>query len=221
MYHYQKGSRQTRSALAWGLIVLGLAGLLAAWLLHSRSQPTAPLNKPSAVHIDAVPSSTKPSPQQVASYVVASDLPKYLSIPAIGIDKARVIQLGLLRNNQIASPPNIYDAGWYKGSARPGASGAMFIYGHVSSWTAGGLFQNLHKLKSGDQIVITRGNDTTVTYQVVSSRIYPQDHVDMNAVLSPVDPLRPGLNLMTCTGHVIKGTSEFDERLVVFSKLQS
>jgi hypothetical protein len=43
----------------------------------------------------------------------------------------------------------------------------------------------------------------------------------MKQVLSPINPNKPGLNLMTCTGHVMKGTSEFSERLVVFTSLVS
>ena len=89
----------------------------------------------------------------------------------------------------------------------------MFIYGHVSSWTADGVFYNLHKLKAGDNIVITRGDNTSYTYTVIKSRIYPYNNVPMNTVLAPVNSDMPGLNLMTCTGSVIKGTSEFNERL--------
>lgn len=43
----------------------------------------------------------------------------------------------------------------------------------------------------------------------------------MNKTLSPINSQTPGLNLMTCTGQVIKGTSEFNERLVVFTSLIS
>jgi len=129
------------------------------------------------------------------------------------------VQLGLTGSNQVATPDNIYDTGWYNGSAKPGQSGAMFIYGHVSSWTADGVFFNLKRLKVGENITITRGDNTTYTYQVVSSKIYPYNNVNMQEVLSPINASKPGLNLMTCTGSLIKGTSEFSERLVVFTSL--
>jgi sortase A len=95
----------------------------------------------------------------------------------------------------------------------------MFIYGHVSSWTADGVFYNLKKLVTGDDITITRGDNQTYTYKVVRSEVYPYNNVPMNTVLSPSNPKVPGLNLMTCTGSVIKGTSEFNERLVVYTNL--
>ncbi len=124
-----------------------------------------------------------------------------------------------MSNGAIGVPDNIYETGWYDGSSRPGQVGAMFIYGHVSSWTANGIFYNLKKLQPGDGITITRGDNTTYTYKVVASKVYPYNAVDMNAALSPIDKTKPGLNLMTCTGQVIKGTSDFNERLVVFTSL--
>lgn len=80
-------------------------------------------------------------------------------------------------------PNNIYDAGWYASSSRPGQAGAMFIYGHISSWTANGAFYNLKKLKVGNDIIVTRGDSRAYTYQVVGFKVYPYDAVDMNAVL--------------------------------------
>ena len=97
----------------------------------------------------------------------------------------------------------------------------MFIYGHVSSWTADGAFYNLKKLHSGNTVTIIRGDNRAYMYRVVSSKIYPYDNVDMNQVLAPINAKVPGLNLMTCTGQVIQGTSEFNERLVVFTELVS
>jgi hypothetical protein len=45
------------------------------------------------------------------------------------------------------------------------------------------------------------------------------DSVPMNIVLTPTKSANSGLNLMTCAGSIIKGTSEFSERLVVFTSL--
>jgi LPXTG-site transpeptidase (sortase) family protein len=145
--------------------------------------------------------------------------PKYIAIPAINISNTPILRLGLLKSGAIGTPDNIYDTGWYDGSSLPGQSGAMFIYGHVSSWTADGIFYNLKKLTPGDKITITTGNNTTYTYQVMGTKVYPYNNVDMNQVLSPIDASKPGLNLMTCTGQIIQGTSEFNERLVVFTSL--
>ena len=202
--------------MALGLIVVGAIGLVASAWLYAR-QPRPP--KQASVAVGLPPSSVKPSAKVVASYTVAPDLPKYIAIPAIKLAPARVIRLGRLASGEITTPGNIYDTGWYEDSAKPGQAGAMFIFGHVSSWTANGVFHDLKKLQPGDKITITRGDDKQFTYQVVSTKIYPYNQVDMHAVLSPISAGKPGLNLMTCTGELIKGTSEFNERLVVFTSL--
>lgn len=213
--------RRKTKQLAYFLIVVGLAGLFISGLLYYR-QPKPPTSlSVKSIAVDPAPSSIKPPVATVASYNVAPTLPKYIAIPTIGINNTRIIQLGLTANSQIATPDNIYDTGWYKGSAKPGQPGAMFIYGHVSSWTADGIFYNLKKLKPGAIITITRGDGQVYNYQVAETKVYPYNNVDMKAVLSPIDPDKPGLNLMTCTGQVIKGTSEFNERLVVFTNLLS
>lgn len=212
-------SRQNQLRLAIALIVFGIGlGVLAIGLaLHAHH--TEPKPPPGALTSRSAPSSVKPKAQAVASYTVPATDPKYLIIPTIGVNEARIMRLGLTSNGQIGVPDNIYDTGWYDGSAKPGQSGAMFIYGHVSSWTANGVFYNLKTLVPGNLVTIVRGDNTTYRYQVVSTKIYQYNNVDMSQVLAPIDSNEPGLNLMTCAGQVIKGTSEFNERLVVFTSL--
>ena len=217
--HARLSSVPRRQQLAYVLIATGIAAGAAAFVLW-RQQPKPPApQSPDTNH--SAPSAHRPSQQEISSYTVAPTLPRFITIPAINVPKTRVRILGLTKNNQIAVPDNIYDTGWFEGSAKPGQAGAMFIYGHVSSWQANGIFYNLHKLKPGDNVTVTRGDNKTFTYQVVSSKIYPYNNVNMHEVLSPIKPGTPGLNLMTCTGKVIKGTSEFNERLVVFTRQTS
>jgi LPXTG-site transpeptidase (sortase) family protein len=96
----------------------------------------------------------------------------------------------------------------------------MLIDGHVSSWTTAGVFHELRELKQGDMINVERGDGTTFDYKVVTTQVYKYDAVDMNKVLAPIDPARPGLNLITCSGQVVDGTNDFSRRLVVFASQQ-
>jgi len=201
------------------LIAFGLVLAVAAILLIVDQHKTEPKPPIGALTSKSAPSSVKLKPQAVATYVVPPINPKYIAIPAIGISNTPILKLGLTSSGAIAVPDNIYEAGWYDGSSQPGQSGAMFIYGHVSSWTADGIFYNLHKLQPGDEISIVRGDTTSYIYRVIKSVVYPYNAVPMNTVLAPVDANTPGLNLMTCTGQVIKNTSEFNERLVVYTSL--
>jgi sortase A len=209
----------TSRRLAYLLIAAGLVtgGVSVLLLVHQeRTEPKPPVG---AITSTAAPSAKRPSPAKVASYTVPPFNPKYISISSIGIGNTPILALGKLASGAIATPNTIYETGWYAGSSRPGQSGAMFIYGHVSSWTADGIFYNLKKLKPGDKVTIVRGDNALYSYQVVSSKIYPYNNVNMNQVLSPITAGTPGLNLMTCTGSVMKGTSEFNERLVVYTSL--
>jgi sortase (surface protein transpeptidase) len=195
-------------------IVIGLTAVLS--LINNQKIPEVPT---SDLVSKSAPSSVKPSHQAVSNYSVPPTDPKYIAIPAIGVANTPIVKLGLLNSGAIATPDNIYKTGWYDGSSLPGQPGAMFIYGHVSSWTANGIFYNLKKLVPGNKVIITRGDNTTYTYSVVSTKVYPYNNVNMTQVLSAVNAQQPGLNLMTCTGQVIAGTSAFNERLVVFTSL--
>jgi len=214
--------RIRRQKLAsWLLLAVGAGALIAGLALLLRPGPKPPAEPAVAANQSAAPDATKPTAKEISAYTVAADLPRYIYIPAIKVEQTRITHLGVDEHGQIRVPDNLNDTGWYKASAKPGQKGAMFIYGHISSWQAKGVFYDLHKLKAGDEVTIERGDGQKYTYVVVESKTYPADKVNMNEVLAPVDKTQPGLNLMTCAGTVKPGTSEFTERLVVFTTLKS
>jgi len=148
--------------------------------------------------------------------MVAPGMPRYIIIPKLSV-KARVLSVGLTKDGAVGTPTNVYDTAWYNGSAKPGQAGASLIDGHVSSWTTHGIFYGLYNLQPGDNFSIELGNGSQLNYRVVKSATYSADSVDMAAVLSPIDPSAPGLNLITCSGTVLPGTSEFNKRIVIFA----
>jgi hypothetical protein len=48
--------------------------------------------------------------------------------------------------------------------------------------------------------------------------MYSASNIDMIAAMTAVTAGKPGLNLITCSGDVIPGTSEFNQRVVVFAE---
>ena len=183
-----------------------------------KSPQTTSTVKP--IEAPKVISTVKPTTYSLSSYVVGPNMPRYIIIPKYNIDTV-ILNVGILSNGALGTPDNVFDTAWYNQSSLPGQPGAMLVDGHVSSWTSPGVFYNLHNMAAGDIIKIVTGNNTTYTYQVISKTIYSANSVDMTAALTPVDSGVPGLNLITCTGHVIPGTSSFNERVIVFSKLIS
>jgi len=162
------------------------------------------------------PSTARPSTAVISNYAVGPTLPRYLDIPKLGVH-ARVLSLGILNSGALATPNNVFDVGWYNESSLPGQPGATLIDGHVSSWTSHGVFYGIKTLAAGDLIQVERGDGQVMSYKVVRSQVYDHNDVDMQSAVTPVDPTKPGLNLITCTGDVIPGTNEFNERVLVYA----
>ena len=164
-----------------------------------------------------VPSTVKPSSSTLNNYAVAPDLPRYLQISKLSV-KARVLQVGVTASGALGTPGNVFDTAWYTGSAKPGQPGAALIDGHVSSWTTHGVFYGLKTLQAGDSVQIVRGDGAIINYRVVKTQIYDADNVDMQAAVTPITAGKAGLNLITCTGRVKPGTSEFNQRVIAFTE---
>jgi len=182
-------------------------------LSSKHTVPTATTNSS-----PVVPSTIKPAVKVVAEYIVAPDMPRYLIIPKLGVN-ARILSVGLDSQGALLAPKNVYDTAWYNGSSQPGQPGAMLIDGHVSSWTAHGVFYGIKSLRPGDTIKVQRGDNTLFTYHVVKTQLYDASNVDMVAAMLSIDPSIPGLNLISCTGDVISGTNDFNQRIIVFATL--
>jgi LPXTG-site transpeptidase (sortase) family protein len=208
----------TLVVIAAGLFITGLSLGLYDWHANGVANQRAVRLVYEANHgiSHAVPSTTKPIPSAFDSYTVAANLPRYIFIPKLSV-QAIIRPLGLTTTGQLATPDNVYDTGWYKKSSTPGQPGATVINGHVSSWTTNGVFYGLKTLQPGDAIQVERGDGTMVNYSVIKKQVYSYQQVDMSALLSPVDAGKSGLNLITCTGDVIKGTNDFTERIVIFA----
>jgi LPXTG-site transpeptidase (sortase) family protein len=218
------------SPISWGLVVcaivlftIGIFVSVDSWRTNRKAEATVKklqttTNTNNAQPAgDTPPKTNQPSPNDLSLYQVAPTKPRIVSIPKIGV-KARILPEGVSKDGSLAAPSNVYDTGWYAASSLPGQQGAMLLDGHVSSWTTEGVFYNLKKLQAGDVVMIERGDAKTYQYKVVKTQTYSADAVDMNAAITPVVPGTPGLNLITCGGKVKPGTSEFTDRIVVFTQ---
>lgn len=168
---------------------------------------------------NAPPTETKPTTASMGSYRVAPDVPQQIIIPKLYVF-ARVRSLTVNSKNELQAPGNIYDAGWYKSSAKPGdgaGSGAMLIDGHVHGPTLPGVFANLKKLVAGDEIQIVRGDGKKFSYTIVKSQNLPADNLDIGSALLSAQPGKAALNLITCGGPYDKKTGEYSERTIIYA----
>lgn len=207
--------------LAVVLVLLGLYASINTLLTnHHAAQAINQLSKKSGnSSTQSAPSSVKPSASAVAAYSVAPDAPKYIDVPKLDVH-ARIRALGMRKDGTLAAPGNVFDAGWYDQSAKPGQNGAMLIDGHISSWTTKGIFYGLDKLTVGDLLSVTRGDGQVFNFQVTKTHVYDAGSVDMSSLLVSQNTNKPGLNLISCAGDVIPGTSEFNKRIVVYAVQQ-
>lgn len=164
---------------------------------------------------DGLPSEDDP-PVNIESYTVAADMPRFLNIEKLSV-QARVRRLGVGTNNVLKAPSNIFDVGWYDGSAKPGENGTVVIDGHVSGSTKHGAFYSIGSLKTGDKISIERGDGKVITYSVTGLEVYDNDKVDMDRVMTTSVQGKAALNLITCTGRFNVRTNQFEKRIAVFA----
>lgn len=207
------------AVVTWQTILTNRAAASATSLLINASKNKPFTTSATSVASVSIPSTTPPTQSEISSYVVASDLARYIKIPKITV-YARVTQVGLDSSGAVGTPSNTNDTSWYTGSAKPGVAGATLIDGHVSSLNYHGVFHDLKNLVPGDSIQIIRGDGKILNYSVVTTRYYDNDNVDMSAVLSSITPGKSGLNLITCAGKFIPGTITFSQRVVVFAELK-
>ena len=161
-------------------------------------------------------SEEQPDATAVKKYTVAPDMPKYINISSLGVF-ARVVRVGVDTNSQIGTPRNVFDTAWYDGSSKPGQPGAAFIDGHVLGPTRGGIFAGLKNIKVGAKVVVTLGDNSTITYRVAATEKVDADKVDMQKALRSYDSTKQGLNLMTCNGTYLRDKESFDKRFIVYT----
>ncbi|PIZ85824.1 class F sortase [Candidatus Nomurabacteria bacterium CG_4_10_14_0_2_um_filter_33_9] len=143
-----------------------------------------------------------------------SDLQFRLKIPSINID-ATIEYVGLAPDGTMGVPKSPVNVAWFNLGPRPGKKGSAVIAGHYG-WknNVSAVFDNLHKLRIGDEIFVEEKGIVT-TFVVRKMRIYSKDEAVLD-VFSSNDG-KAHLNLITCTGIWNKEEKTRSDRLVVFT----
>ena len=211
----------------WGLVAAALIVLAATAYI---SIDTWLVNAKTATHLetstdeDTTPSSeeegkeeTEITPEALSQYSVAADVPRALYIDKLKV-AARVLPMSVNNTGSIQAPVNVFDAGWYTGSVKPGETGAVFIDGHASGPTREGLFAYLDTLEKNDTLQVEKGDGTKLKYKVVRTEVVALSDIDMKKMLLPHNGVTKGLNLMTCTGKWLPREKTYDHRVVVYTQ---
>lgn len=199
------------------LILIGGFGIFAMTLRTNQEVVAQMSDSTNTESEEAPPVESEISEEVIRSYQVGPQMPKVLTIEDLSV-RGRIMRLGTLGSGALAAPSNIFDAGWYEGSSRPGDGGAVLLVGHVHGPSKPGIFKDLHEVKDGAVITITRGDDTDFSYRVVKKEQVAADAVDMATALIPVTPGKAGLNIITCAGELIPGTTKYADRVIVYAE---
>ncbi len=146
---------------------------------------------------------TEPTEPEVREYTVPADQPRYLTISRIGLYKARIITVWVKASGELGTPNNIFDAGWYGGSGKPGQGGTILLDGHNGGPSKIGIFKNLPAVQEGDIVEIERGDGTIFKYKVVENKSVLLSEADayMRTAQQSPEPGKESITIITCTGE--------------------
>lgn len=166
---------------------------------------------------------TEPTEVEVREYIVAADKPRYFSIPSLGIYNARIVELGVKDNGELATPGNIYDMGWYTGSSLPGELGVSMFDGHGGD-IGYGILKTLPRIAVGAIIKIEMGDGRVFNYRVADTAVKAigdEANNYMTTAFSTPEGSRSSLSIITCTGDYWQHSQTYSHRFFLRAVLES
>ncbi|BDZ46614.1 class F sortase [Naasia aerilata] len=179
----------------------------------------APAPVPVAQHVSVQPAAAPAAPLQdpqplPADTPAAGVVPTRLLIPDIGVDAA-LPPLSLDENRVLLPPGDLDTAGWYTGSAVPGAVGPAILAGHVDDTETAGVFARLHELQPGASITVQLSDGTSRQYRMDRSEDVAKAEFPTEQVYGPTPNSQ--LRIITCNGPYDFDAMHYRNNLVVFA----
>jgi len=142
-------------------------------------------------------------------------LPTHIKIPSINVN-AEIYYVGLDSNGAMDIKEDPTKVGWYEFGPRPGQNGSAVIAGHYG-WLGdkGSVFNDLHTLKSGNEVIIIDNNEIQITFIVREIKIL-DPNADASKIFNSNDN-KAHLNLVTCNGTWENSKQTYSNRLIVFT----
>lgn len=139
-----------------------------------------------------------------------------LKIPSIMVN-ALIESVGVTPKGDMDIPKGSNNVAWFNLGTRIGNNGSAVIDGHYGVWENGtpAVFNDLKKLKKGDEIYVESSNGSTTIFVVQELRTYKENE-DATNIFNSNDG-KAHLNLITCGGAWNKALKSYPLRLVIFS----
>jgi LPXTG-site transpeptidase (sortase) family protein len=154
--------------------------------------------------------------------------PVRVRIPAIGVDRA-IVELEQIRDPRTGAWTRDVEqlfrrgrtdlVGHWGGSAYPGGDGNVVLVGHNYGYTGSGVFLNLGRLASGDEVEVVDEDGQTFAYRVTEVQRLPWRKRNFSELEQHSDLLYAGgperLTLVTCSGGSV---APFSQRIYVLAE---
>lgn len=99
----------------------------------------------------------------------------------------------------------------------PGETGPAILLGHVDGNQQPGIFNKLHQLARGDEIIVERSDHKELTFVVEHSLQVPKEQFPTEAVYGNTD--KPQLRLITCGGVFDHAEHSYQDNVIVSANL--
>jgi sortase (surface protein transpeptidase) len=96
-------------------------------------------------------------------------------------------------------------------------AGNSVIAGHFDSKTGPAIFWRLRELRPGDEIFVSSDDGIERRFVVQATENYRFDNAPLERIFGTTSDA--GLNLITCGGTFDRRSSNYDQRLVVYTTL--
>jgi hypothetical protein len=179
-----------------------LTAAVAAGLVPAPPTPRTALDIAPPVVLDAPTAEIQPPPLRVR-------------VPAVGID-APLAGVGLDATGALSVPVDGATAGWYAEGPAPGAPGPAVLTGHVDGGGVPAAFARLDEVRSGDPVLVDRGDGTTLGFVVTRVERHPKTAFPTAAVYGPTTGAE--LRLITCGGAFDRVAGSYLDNVVVWAR---
>ena len=116
-------------------------------------------------------------------------------------------------------PKDFNNVGWYKYGIKPGEQGNAVLAGHLDTPTGSeAVFFKLNTLVPGDTITVVDEDSKKHTFIVTDKKAFDTKTFPLEQVFGPSST--KGMNLITCNGTFLASEKMYNQRLVIFTKLQ-
>lgn len=147
-----------------------------------------------------------------------------MKLPRFNVDSA-IEEIGLLPGNQLDTPHNPHNTGWYNIYDKPGFHGNAVFSAHVDYFpNILGPFKNLAKSEIGDDVVVVMENGLEYKYRIIRKQRYDANTIPMGDLISAPDKPtdKEWITLITCGGEFrqtqANGAGEYLQRDVVVAE---